>query len=117
MEKGQRSTGLNSGSTQSDDQKTEPRLQELIPIVMVIVGGCETCAEKMVARALNEGCDWLDIDRTLRIAAGMQKLDCFAKAVGPEVVSRMDKPLAAGRRALEMAKMPRQPETCGCAGS
>lgn len=117
MEKAQGSMVLNTGSTQSDDQKTEARLQGLIPIVMVIVGGCETCAEKMVSRALNDGCNWLDIDRTLRITAGMQKLDCFAKAVGPEVVSRMDKPLAAGRKTLEMAKMPRRPETCGCAGA
>ena len=116
MEKAQGSMGLNSGSTQSDDQKAEARLQGLIPIVMVIVGGCETCAEKMVSRALNDGCNWLDIDRTLRITAGMQKLDCFAKAVGPEVVSRMNRPLAAGRKTLDMAKMPRQPETCGCAG-
>lgn len=83
-------------------------LQQLIPIVMVIVGGCEACAEKMVTRALNEGCDWLDIDRTLRITAGTQRLDCFAKAVGPEVVSRMDKPLAAGRKTLEIARMSNQ---------
>ena len=117
MNEAQGSTGMNIGSTQSDEKKTEARLQQLIPIVMVIVGGCETCAEKMVSRALNEGCDWLDIDRTLRITAAMQRFDCFAKAVGPEVVFRMDKPLAAGRKTLEMAKILRQPETCACAGS
>jgi hypothetical protein len=96
------------------DQHREVRLQDLIPIVMVIVGGCETCAEKMVARALNEGSAAQDIDRTLRITAGMQKLDCFAHAVGPQVVSRMDKPLAAGRRTLELAMEPRERLVCGC---
>ena len=101
-------------SAQHEDQKAEPRLQDLIPIVMVIVGGCESCAEKMVSRALNEGCAWQDIDRTLRITAGMQKLDCFAKAVGPEVVSRMEKPLEAGRRTLESLMTPRQQATCAC---
>jgi len=33
----------------------------------------------------------------------MQTLDCFAKAVGTDVVARMDKPLAAGRRILQKA--------------
>ena len=88
---------------QSSQQKTETRLQDLIPIAMVIAGGCETCAENMVARALNEGASWQDIDKTLRIVAGMQKLDCFVKAVGPEIVARMDKPLAAGTRTLHEA--------------
>lgn len=31
--------------------KSEVKLQDLIPIAMVIVGGCEPCAEKMVTRA------------------------------------------------------------------
>ena len=89
--------------TQSPQQKTEVKLQDLIPIAMVIVGGCETCAEKMVARALNEGAAWQDVDKTLRIVAGMQKMDCFANAVGPDAVARMDKPLAAGMKALHQA--------------
>jgi alkylhydroperoxidase/carboxymuconolactone decarboxylase family protein YurZ len=85
------------------ENKTEVRLQDLLPIAMVIVGGCETCAEKMVERALREGSSFPDIDKILRIIAGMQKFDCFANAVGPGVVSRMDKPLEAGRKALEKA--------------
>jgi alkylhydroperoxidase/carboxymuconolactone decarboxylase family protein YurZ len=84
--------------------KFEARLQDLIPIVMVIVGGCEPCAEKMVTRALGQGSSWHDIDKTLRIIADMQKRDCFAKAVGTDVVTRMDKPLAAGWRTLQGAK-------------
>jgi hypothetical protein len=98
---------MDSASTALEPQPLQPRrettLQELIPIVMVIVGGCETCAEKMVSRALEEGSSWQDIDKTLRIVANMQRLDCFAKAVGSEVVARMEKPLAAGRRTLQEA--------------
>jgi hypothetical protein len=93
--------------------RTEIRLQDLIPIVMVVVGGCENCAEKMVMRALAEGSSWQDIDRTLRIVSGMQKLDCFAKAVGPEVLARMEKPLTAGRRTLDSAIV-RATAGCGC---
>ena len=88
-------------TTEADQSKL--RLQDLVPIVMVIVGGCESCAEKMVERALKEGSSWQDIDRTLRIVEGTQKLDCFAKAVGPEVIGRMERPLVAGRRTLERA--------------
>ena len=87
-------------------ESAEIKLQDLIPIAMVIVGGCESCAERMVERALHEGSSFQDVDKTLRIIAGMQKLGCFANAVGPEVVSRMDKPLEAGRRTLEKAIHP-----------
>ena len=83
--------------------KSEARLQDLIPIAMVIAGGCEPCAEKMVIRALGQGSSWQDIEKTLRIVASMQRADCFAKAVGPDVVARMEKPLAAGWRTLQQA--------------
>ena len=83
--------------------KSEARLQDLIPIAMVIVGGCEPCAEKMVTRALEQGSSLQDIDKTLRIVANMQKQNCFAKAVGTYVVARMEKPLAAGWRTLQKA--------------
>jgi len=88
---------------QSTNHTSESRLQDLIPIAMVIVGGCEPCAESMVNRALRQGSSWQDVDKTLRIVAGTQALDCFAKAVGPEVIARMEKPLAAGIRTLENA--------------
>ncbi len=84
--------------------RVEPKLQDLIPIVMVIVGGCETCAERLVTRALQEGSSWQDIDKTLRIVADMQRRDCFANAVGLDVVTRMEKPLAAGQRTLQQFK-------------
>jgi hypothetical protein len=88
---------------QAPEAKTDIKLQNLIPIAMVIVGGCESCAEKMVERALLEGSTFQEIDKTLRIVAGMQKLGCFAGAVGPEVTARMEKPLEAGRRTLQKA--------------
>jgi hypothetical protein len=94
------------GAREEVRESAEIRLQDLIPIAMVIVGGCESCAERMVERALHEGSSFQDVDKTLRIIAGMQKLGCFANAVGPEVVSRMDKPLEAGRRTLEKAIHP-----------
>jgi hypothetical protein len=88
----------------SSEPLSNPKLQDLISIAMVIVGGCEPCAENMVKRALQQGSSWHDIDKTLHIIASMQKLDCFAKAVGPEVIARMEKPLAAGRGTLQQAK-------------
>jgi hypothetical protein len=97
------STSDASVEARSAQPRPEVRLQDLIPIAMVIVGGCEPCAEKMVTRALAEGSSWQDVDKTLRIVANMQRLDCFAKAVGAEVVARMDKPLAAGQRTLREA--------------
>ena len=95
-------TSASSGAMQSTSSrsKPEPRLQDLIPIAVVIAGGCETCAERMVERALKEGSSWADIDKTLRILSGMQKLDCLVKAIGPEFVARMDKPIAAAQKTL-----------------
>jgi alkylhydroperoxidase/carboxymuconolactone decarboxylase family protein YurZ len=68
----------------------EAKLQDLISIAMVIVGGCELCAEKMVMRALKQGSSWQDIEKTLRIVGSMQQAGCFAKAVGTDVIARME---------------------------
>ncbi len=84
--------------------RSKDKLQDLIPIAVVIVGGCEPCAEKMVTQALAHGSSWQDIDETLRILADMQKRQCVIQALGPETIARMEKPLAAGRRTLESAK-------------
>jgi hypothetical protein len=96
---------IDSASVPDETRPPQPgpdaRLQDLIPIALVIAAGCESCAEKMVARALQEGGSWQDVDKTLRIIASIRKLDCFAKAVGPDVVARMDNPLAAGHRTLQ----------------
>lgn len=79
-----------------------PRLEDLIPIAVVIAAGCETCAQRMIQRALQQGSTKPLIKRTLGIVAHLRTLDCFAQAVGPEVVARMKGPLQAGERALRV---------------
>ena len=96
-----------SVQSQSSRHISEARLQDLIPIAMVIVGGCEPCAENMVNRALQQGSSWQNIDKTLRIVEKTKSLDCFAKAVGTDVIVRMEEPLAAGKRTLQSAIRPR----------
>lgn len=98
-----------------DSGRSKGSLQNLIPIAVVVTGGCESCAEKMVTQALAQGSSWQEVDETVRILADMQKRECVTKAVGTEVVGRMEKPLAAARRVLQEA-MPRatKAEGCGC---
>ena len=83
----------------------ERNLEHLIPLAIVIAGGCEPCAEKAVTRALEQGVSRRHIQKTLDIIAKVQKLDCLAKAIGPDVVARMERPLAAGRRTLREAML------------
>ncbi len=98
--------------------RSKGNLQNLIPIAVVIVGGCEPCAEKMVTQALAQGSSWEDVDETLRILADMQKRQCVIQALGPEVVARMERPLAAGRRTLEQMKPDKDAGSdCGCAAN
>ncbi len=98
--------------------RSKGNLQNLIPIAVVVVGGCESCAEKMVAQALAQGSSWQDVDETLRILADMQKRQCVIQALGPETVARMEKPLAAGRRTLDQAKPAEDAASdCGCAAN
>jgi hypothetical protein len=78
-------------------------IENLIPIGVVAVLGCETCAGEAVAWALQQGSSPEDIDRALRTIESMQKLDCFTKQFGPDAVARIDKPLAAARRVLQQA--------------
>jgi hypothetical protein len=77
------------------------QIENLVPIAVVSVLGCETCAEKTVAWALQHGSSKEDIERALRTVAAMQKLDCFKGQFGPDAIARLEKPLAAARRALE----------------
>jgi hypothetical protein len=97
------------------ESRTKGTLQSLIPIAVVVVGGCEPCAEKLVTQALADGCPWQDVDATLRILANMQQRECVIERFGSEFLARMDKPLAAGRRALEQAKTKADGGSCGCA--
>ena len=95
--------------------RSRGNLQNLIPIAVVVVGGCEPCAEKMVTQALAQGSSWQDVDETLRILADMQKRQCVIQALGPGTIARMEKPLAAGRRTLMQLKPENAPAVgCGC---
>lgn len=79
-------------------------------------GTLQNCAEKMVKQALAHGSSFADIETTLNVLADMQKRTCVAQALGAEFVSRMTKPLAAGRRVLEEAEaVAVGAVTCGCA--
>jgi len=60
---------------------------------------------RAVIWALQQGSSFEDVDRTLRTVAAMQKLDCFKAQFGPEVATRMEKPLVAAKEALEQAKL------------
>jgi AhpD family alkylhydroperoxidase len=76
------------------------RLEDLIPIAVVIAAGCEGCAESMVRRALRNGATRRQIERTLKIVAHLRSTDCFQRAVGVELAGRMDGPLTAAVNAL-----------------
>lgn len=75
-------------------------LRNLIPIGVAIAAGCEPCAARTVARALEEGSPPGDVDRALRIVSGMLETGCFVRAAGADVIARMAKPLDAARKAL-----------------
>jgi len=79
-------------------------IENLIPIGVLTVLGCEKCSAEAVNWALQQGSSFDDIERTLRTVAAMQKLDCFKEQFGPEVNSRMEKPLAAAKEALAQAR-------------
>jgi hypothetical protein len=76
------------------------KLEDLIPIAVVIAAGCEPCSQRMVERALAQGSSRKHIQKVVGIVASMQKLECLADAVGPDVLARMEKPLAMARRTL-----------------
>jgi hypothetical protein len=80
------------------------RIENLIPISVLTVLGCEKCSAEAVNWALQQGSSFDDVERTLRTVAAMQKLDCFKGQFGPEVNARMEKPLAAAKEALTQAR-------------
>lgn len=79
------------------------RIENLTPIAVITVLGCEKCAEEAVNWALKQGSSPDDVDRVLKTVAAMQKLDCFKAQFGPDTATRMEKPLAAARRVLDDA--------------
>jgi hypothetical protein len=80
------------------------RVENVIPIGVLTVLGCEKCSAEAVQWALQQGSSFEDIERALQTVATMQKLDCFKEQFGPGVVSRMQRPLAAAKEALEQAR-------------
>ncbi len=89
----------------SNEAMVVGRVEHLIPIGVLTVLGCEKCSAEAVNWALQQGSSFEDIERTLRTVAAMQKLDCFKAQFGPEVATRMEKPLSAAKEALEQAKL------------
>ncbi len=79
------------------------RIENLIPIGMLSVLGCEACAAKAVEWALEQGSSADDIERALRTIANMQNLGCFKAQFGPEAAARLEKPLAAARKVVREA--------------
>lgn len=102
------------GDTCLSSERAPSRLEDLIPIAAVIAAGCESCAQKMVERALRQGTPRPLIRQTLGIVGNLRRRDCFSKAVGPEVIARMEKPLEAGRQTLRDAESP-EPDGGCCA--
>ena len=80
------------------------KVENLIPIGVLTVLGCEKCSAEAVNWALQQGSSFDEVERTLRTVAATQKLDCFKTQFGPEVNSRMEKPLAAANEALAQAR-------------
>jgi len=79
------------------------RIENLMPIGVVAVLGCDTCTGHAVAWALKQGSSPEDIERALKAIAAMQNLGCFKQQFGPGAAARLEKPLAAARKVLEEA--------------
>ena len=80
------------------------KIENLVPIGVLTVLGCDRCAAEAVNWALQQGSSFEDVERTLRTVATMQKLDCFKTQFGADVNARMEKPLAAAWDALAQAR-------------
>ena len=94
------------------DPRATPRLEDLIPIAVVIAAGCESCADNTVRRAIENGATRRQVEYTLGIVARLRSSECFLKAVGADVAERMDKPLAAARSAI--LALSQRLEACVC---
>jgi alkylhydroperoxidase/carboxymuconolactone decarboxylase family protein YurZ len=87
----------------TEEDGARERLEDLIPIAVVITAGCESCAESMVRRAVEAGSAPRHVLRTLAIVADLSERECFRKNIAPEVVARMKGPLARARKTLDEA--------------
>jgi hypothetical protein len=84
-----------------EEGSAREKLEDLIPIAVVIAAGCESCAEGMVRRAVEAGTAPRHILRTIAIVADLHESECFRKSIAPEVVERMKGPLARARKILD----------------
>ena len=98
-------TGNASSRTLPGSSESIPvgRIENLMPIGILAALGCETCAAKAVAWALEQGSSTEEVERAIRTVEAMQKLDCFRQQFGPEAAGRLQKPLTAARTALREA--------------
>ena len=78
-----------------------PKLEDLIPIAVVITAGCEGCAERNVRRAIEAGSVPRHVLRTIAIVADLRERECFRANIAPEVVERMKGPLERARKTLD----------------
>jgi hypothetical protein len=92
---------LHSRESQQQDRPDRPKLEDLIPIAVVIAAGCEGCSDRMVRRAVEAGSAGRHILRTIAIVANLREGECFRTNIAPEVVERMKGPLARARKALD----------------
>ncbi len=102
-----------SEETCCGNEKAVPVLEDLVPIAAMIGAGCESCTARMVKRALRHGSPEPLIEKTLGVVAEVTAAECFATAVGAEVVDRMKQSLRAGRTALDQNHRPTDAPTCG----
>ncbi len=90
------------------------RLEDLIPVAVAVAAGCEPCTERAIRRALERGNPNHAVARTLAIVGHIRGRDCFAEAVGREVVARMGGPLQTGERTLAATQAAAaEPRCCG----
>jgi hypothetical protein len=52
---------------------------------------------------LQQGSSTEDVERALQTIAAMKELACFTLQFGPDAAARLEKPLAAARKALQQA--------------
>ncbi|MBZ5589741.1 MAG: hypothetical protein LAO05_14380 [Acidobacteriia bacterium] len=103
---------IHVGRDNPPGQLVTVRLEDVIPIAVVIAAGCERCAERMVERALSQGTPGHLVRLTLAIVARVRSTGCFVRAVGPEVIARMEKPLQAGSKTLRESGLSTEERPC-----
>jgi len=77
------------------------RMEDLIPIAVVIGVGCKPCTKFYINKALEKGCLKDDLKKVISIAESLEKSECLRKAVGEEQVDRMKEPLKIAKELLE----------------